>query len=230
MSLTRVQFQNNFNTFSYVLIFILLFGVFNILNNKIEYKILLFIGISLGITYFFYNNNKQSEINAELNDKNDLKIFNTVDAPYFKNDQFFFDFFRKNKYIKEVNLYTWNEIIKHSDNFIKTVKLMDTEIKNKHQLLDIAKMEKNKILSLFSSFIVSRPPGTLNIDSTITDSEYINREREILKAELDFYYGEMVKKSLLEWKDNINITNKPIMDETVSAYNIDFKENLDLYS
>ena len=121
-------------------------------------------------------------------------------------------------------------MIRHIDNFVKVFKLIDSEIDNKHQLLDIAKTEKNKILSLFSSFIVSRPPGNLNIDKNIDDMDYISREREILKGELDFYYGEMVKKVLLNWKNNIDITNRPIMDETVSGYNSDFEKNLDLYS
>lgn len=230
MGLTRVQFQNNYKMFVYILICVITFGILNIFQNRFTYKIILFISISIGITYFVYNEDKKASLLSKETDKNDEKIFNTVDAPYFKNEQFFFDFFRKNRYLKKINLYTWNEMIRHIDNFVKVFKLIDSEIDNKHQLLDIAKTEKNKILSLFSSFIVSRPPGNLNIDKNIDDMDYISREREILKGELDFYYGEMVKKVLLNWKNNIDITNRPIMDETVSGYNSDFEKNLDLYS
>ena len=166
MGLTREQFKNNFSIFSYFFIAVLIFGFLNFTKETIELRILLFLFISCGIAYFLYNQKKEKEKEQELLDQGDQKLFNDVNANYFKNDQFYFDFFRKNYFLKDLNVYTWREVIKHCDNYIKIVKLMDGEIEHKPQLLDMAKMEKNHILNLFSSFIVGVKPGTSNLNSS----------------------------------------------------------------
>ena len=229
MGLTREQFQNNFNIFSYILIFFLLFAFLNFTRSSIDLRVLLFMGISLLFTYFFYNINKtKKEKELEL-DKGDLKMFNDVQAPYFKNEQFYFDFFRDNYFLKSLNVYTWRELIKHCDNFVKTNKLIDSEIENKVQILDIAKLEKNKILNLFSSFIVGVKPGNSNLDNKMSDIDVLNKQRSILKDELEYQYGEMMKKCLLIWKENKNNETRPIHSEDVMEYDKNLNYNMDLY-
>ena len=229
MSLTREQFHENKKILFYIFIFVAIFGFFNIMKNQLEYKIILLVIISIGITYYIYNNDREKEIKKLNDNKGDLQLFNDINAREFKQDDFFFDFFRKNYFIKDLNKYTWMELIKHSNNYLKVVKLMDSEIKNKCQLLSTAKMEKDNILNLFSSIIVGIKPGTSNLDNNDDDIIVLTRERDILKSELDYHYGELVKKTLMIWKNNKNIDTCPIMDEEVSGYNTGMNKNMDLY-
>ena len=229
MSLSRVQFKENYSIFMYIVLFFIVFGFLNVIRGQLEYKILLLMGIALGFTYYIYSNQKEKEKEKVLLDKGDLKLFDDINAPEFKDEQFFFDFFRKNYFIKELNKYTWLEIIRHCNNYIKIVKLMDSEIEDKSQLLDNAKHERSLILNLFSSIIVGIKPGTSNIDNTEDDILVLTKERDRLKDELDYYYGEMVKKNLLLWKNNKNIRTRPVMDEEVNASNQDINYNMDLY-
>ena len=229
MSLTREQFKNNFSIFYYILLFIVLFAFLNFTKEKLELKVLLFMGIALGFTYFLYNQTKIKEKEEKELDKGDLDLFKDVGASYFKNEQFYFDFFRKNYFLKSLNVYTWRETINHCNHFIKCYKLVDSEIENKTQLLDIAKQEKNNILNLFTSFIVGIKPGSSNFNNNDNDIHVLTVERTILKDELEYQYGEMMKKCLLLWKDNKNNSNRPIHSEDVAEYDNNINYNMDIY-
>ena len=228
MGLTREQFNYNFTLFYTIFIAVVVFGFLNIIRDTLDYKTLLLLFMAGGFGVYLYQSNKSTVEKKKLMDEGDMVIYDDSDSYYFKKEAFFFDFFRKNAFLKDINIYTWRECIKHCDNFIKCTKLMDSEMENKHRLLDIAKLEKDKILNLFSSFIVGVTPSNTNINIKELDMTALTKERSRLMAELDYLYGEMNKKALLLWNKYRDNSTRPIYMESVDSLDPMINKNMDI--
>ena len=140
---------------------------------------------------------KQNHVNKLLEDTSILK------------------FLDRKEYLSDININTYNDIVKHSTYFIKAYRLSLINPSDAKQYYDCAKDERDKIINLMSSFSVSK----VRYDhySKHEDYDILFDDIEEFTEILNHYLKEIGLLSIDNWEKDINHNKSPFYSDDIKG-------------